>query len=336
MERTRKQQHYESVERTCNQTALTLISSLKESVANSCVTDDLIVKLKEGNCNKVAVWENLKYLAFSKITLFVYTSSLLMVTLRLQLNLIGGYMFRNTMDETNDPVSSDLQQKYLSASQYLLTEGVAKLARLVQEKTEVVLKARSLKEKLALQDIEQIFWAIHSSVSSDDRNPCRNLPLFILSDNEVSLPEKQLAIYREIVNETRDLLESEEVVSLASSCVNRGFSYFVDNVAEYFIDRSPKNGTSVKPVGGPSNGPDPFFAANITDSKGQDFVELTHISIPMAKVIPIINGLVSSRESKSDVPYMWMQQLILMDNLKTLGANIYESFSCKVKDMAMF
>lgn len=91
---------------------------------------------------------------------------------------------------------------------------------------------------------------------------------------------------------------------MASHCLTRSFSTLTDQISEYLI---PNGGKIVE------------LQPNGT------FVHPSTMEIPLAKFIPIINGLFS-RRSLSDV---LVQQLVSNENLKTLGANIYECFSCK-------
>lgn len=60
LERTRKQQHFESTERTCNQTILSLITALNESLTKCLNTDEIIEELRKNPDNKLELWDKLK------------------------------------------------------------------------------------------------------------------------------------------------------------------------------------------------------------------------------------------------------------------------------------
>lgn len=324
LERTRKMQHYESIERTCNQTALTLAPNLKDTIVKLLKTEELVEQLKLGVEDKLAIWEKLKILAFTKISVLVYASSLLMVTLRIQLNLIGGYMFRDTNETEETQISSSIQEKYLSLCEYFIEDGAKRLCELIQEKVTGIIQDRSLKEKLTVHDIEQIFWAVQSSVTNDERDPCKNLRFYLLPEvYRRDSDETHSNVFDAIITETNDLLECDEITSLTGSCISRGFSYVMDQVADFFHAQNGNNIVDVKPTPGTSK--------SAVGLEEKHFSNLTKVSIPMAKMIPIVNGLVQSHASKNDVPHTWMEQLILMDSLKTMGANIYETFSSSSK-----
>lgn len=58
-ERTRRQQHFESTERTCNQTILNLMATLNEA-ARIVNTEEVVEELRKKPENKVELWEKLK------------------------------------------------------------------------------------------------------------------------------------------------------------------------------------------------------------------------------------------------------------------------------------
>lgn len=332
LERARKQQHYESIERTCNQTALTMAPNLRDTISKLLKTDDYINQLKLGASNKVVIWEKLKILAFTKISTLVYASSLLIVTLRIQLNLIGGYMFQDTARESKEiKITSGVQEKYLGLCQFFMEEGAKKLCALIEENVYLVLEDKSLKEKLTIQDIEQIFWAIQSSISNKAQNPCKSLADYMLPNSyKKDSCGSNSSVFDNIIVETMDLLESEEIIHLTESCISCGFSYVTDQLAEYFYSSNlhQNNGDNINlhPVPATSSTPDVLISAK----PAYDLVNLNMATIPMAKIIPIVNGLMQSHSNKDDILHSWIQLLILMDSLKTMGANIYETFSNKV------
>ena len=62
-------------------------------------------------------------------------------------------------------------------------------------------------------------------------------------------------------------------------------------------------------------------------STSDAFVNLNAVTMPMAKIIPILNGQVPESPTPGDLPSDWLQRLLLSEELKALGANIYEAFS---------
>lgn len=133
LERTRKHQHFESTERTCNQTVINLMSALNESLTKTVNTERTIEELRSNPENKVQLWEQLKIKVFTRASCLIYLTVMLVVTLRIQLNIIGGYLFK---DPTSVP--TEMQQRYLTLTQNLFNDGLIRICRLVESEVSVV------------------------------------------------------------------------------------------------------------------------------------------------------------------------------------------------------
>ncbi|KAJ9578099.1 hypothetical protein L9F63_014594 [Diploptera punctata] len=283
--------------------------TVREAIVRSVNTEELVLKLRTDPADKVTLWEELKILAFTRASVLVYAGSMMVVTLRIQLNLIGGYVFQDSINSDGDNISSSLQQRYLLLCNHFVNGGIEQLCSVVEEKVRLIVEGTALKHKLNLQDTEQLFWAIQAAISSDPRDPVNNMSTYFPSTSSADddLLQKMMA-------ETMDLLESEEVISLMSSCVSKGFSLLVDRISDYY-----------GPAGGKSS------LNTVCMNGGPSFVHPNSVAMPMAKLIPIVNGLVPALAGNGDAPDAWIQQLILDDKLKLLGANVYEAFSNKFK-----
>ena len=97
-----------------------------------------------------------------------------------------------------------------------------------------------------------------------------------------------------------DLLDSDEVKTLANNCISNGFVVLGDLIMDFY-----------KPHG------------NIRElpPDAADFVHPQNIELPLAKLIPIVNGLL-----RNSLPDQFVQQLVVNPKIKLLGANIYECF----------
>ena len=126
LERNRKHQHFESIGRTCNQTILNLSIALNETINKRINTEEVIERLKSNPENKLGLWNELKILVFSKAACTIYANVMLVVTLKIQLSIIGGYLYKDP-----NSLSSDMQERYLSYCQNLMDAGFNKLNDLV-------------------------------------------------------------------------------------------------------------------------------------------------------------------------------------------------------------
>ncbi|GJQ79702.1 hypothetical protein Trydic_g5849 [Trypoxylus dichotomus] len=292
LERTRKEQHFESIERTCNETILNISNALKEAVAKIIDTDSIVTELRTNPENKVELWNDLKVLVFTRAGCLIYLQVMLVIVLRIQLNIIGGYLFKDSSS-----ISIESQKKYLSLCNTLLEVGANKLYNIVKQEFMKILNPIKLTKQLKLKDLDSIFWSFQTSLTTSNDNPIEHFKDYVVMQDL----ENGNELFRNMMNDTVDLLDSEEVKCLANHCLNRGFVLLSDSVSEYYTPTD-----KIKEV-----------------KDDHEFVHPTDVQIPMAKLIPIINGLIS----KDTFPDQLVQQLIMNAKVKTLGANIYECFS---------
>uniref|UniRef100_A0A1A8GLI4 Peroxisomal biogenesis factor 3 n=1 Tax=Nothobranchius korthausae TaxID=1143690 RepID=A0A1A8GLI4_9TELE len=257
--------------------------------------------------NKLEIWEDLKIISFTRTIVAVYSTCMLVVLLRVQLNIVGGYLYLDNSvgkSVTNPLAPADVQQQYLSSIQHLLGDGLTELITVVKRAVQRSLGSVSLKQSLSLLDLEQQLSWIRAEVESDSERP---MSRFLLADDENALAEQACGLTENdvmtirLLNETRDVLDSPDFGTILNICLNRGFSRLLDNLAEFF---RPPPGDSA-----PNSAPDSLAA----------------VSLPLAKIVPIINGQINS--ICSETPSLFVQDLLLNDQVKEFAANVYESFS---------
>lgn len=325
-EMTRKKQHFESTERTCNQTILSLSKIVNENILSSLDTERIVHELQENPENKLALWEQMKVMIFTRICVIVYALSILQVTLRIQLNIIGGYLYRDSVCEDDPLIDGELQAKYLSLCHHFVGPGIEDLIKQIEKAVKRVVNPVSLKKKITLQEVEQMFWSIQTILCTDAEqgDPVKKMVHYIVGHtvtNEAKLDT--------IVKETMDVLESDEVTSIAMSSIGRSFSSIIDEVANIFATKSvptTKNHLEVGEEHVVTNG-----ALKLGANAGP-FVDVNKVELHFVKILPLINELVTKNTCKGDtnIPDLLTQQLTLNDKLKLLGANIYEVFSSSV------
>lgn len=315
---TRKKQHFESTERTCNQTILSLSKIVSESILANINTEEIVQKLQENPEDKLSLWEQLKVMIFTRICVLVYALCILQVTLRVQLNVIGGYLYRDSVQENDPLVDSDLQTKYLSLCHNFVGNGIEDLVKQINKAVKKVVEGVSLKSKVTLQDVEQMFWSIQTILCTDttEGDPVKKMVHYLVGHTVIN--EAKLDT---IVKETMDILESDEVTSITVLSVSRSFSAVIDEVANLFATKSTPVTKSDLEVSDHivTNG-----AKNTTS-----FIDVNKVDIHFVKLLPVINDLITKNTCKgnTNIPDLLTQQLTLSDKLKLLGANIYEVFS---------
>ncbi|KAG9347541.1 hypothetical protein JZ751_005109 [Albula glossodonta] len=344
----RRQYHFESNQRTCNMTVLSMLPTLREAIIQNLNSESLTTLLKSKPANKLEIWDDLKIISklsishlmkhfvfvtvcfnfmekllnvingknvfppgFTRSIVAVYSTCMLVVLLRVQLNIIGGYLYLDNSVSKNGMTPQappDVQQQYLSSIQHLLGDGLHELMTVVKQAVREVLGGASLKQSLSLQELEQHLNQIRAHVeegcNSSSRKP---LSWYMMPDEESTLAAQACGLTEndvatiKLLNETRDMLESPDFRTVLNTCLSRGFSRFLDNMAEFFHPQ--QSGT--------------------IHSSTQD--SLTHVSLPLAKIIPIVNGQIHS--ICSEVPSHFIQDLLMIEQMKEFSANVYEAFS---------
>lgn len=348
IERTRRTQHFESTERTCNQAIMGVAGPLCAGILQNLDTQPVLDELRNNPENKQALWDELKVLAFTRIATLVYACSMLVVSLRVQLNILGGYLYKEKATNaagSSQTFTAAMQQSYLSLNQHFQTDGCARMARLIEAKVRTVLADYDLRQPLTLAEVEQIFWSIQMAVNSDDEDPSSAMGRYVMPAELTDADAEQMS---KLFAETLDMLEAEDSAALNTYNVTRGFTIVMDSIAEYYyepVKRSTKEAAAAAATSKTMNFPDAPIV-DITDMCNGNGTAITradlnaaspsssninHVKIPMAKLIPIVNGLAGKAFSSVVKPPSLSTSLVTLflvsDKVKTLGANVYEVFS---------
>ncbi|CAH0385476.1 unnamed protein product [Bemisia tabaci] len=324
IEKTRRKFLFENTERTCNQTTLSFAIKLQNVITETLNTAAVVNSIKNGHVDKVKAWEELKGLVFTQVALIIYAEVMLAIVVRIQVNVVGAQSYQES--DENPVILDELQEKYLSQSLYFLGEGIVKLRKYIESKVKPIMDKVSLKQKLYLKDLQEYFWMIQSALSSDNQDPLKNMADFIFPPLVLDEPNPVLKNW---LQDTIDILNSNDVQFLATSCISHGFSVVMDTSSQVFLEKFkelPEN-TRIK-ENGPSSSGSANCLLNGASSKSvskSDCINLNDISIPMAKVIPIVNGLLENCNGPNHLN-PWINVIISSDKINTLGANIFEGF----------
>lgn len=327
LEKTRRLQHFESTEKTCDQAILGLMPGLCDAIIKMLDTDSLLAELRTSTDRKLELWEELKFLAFARCTAFVYATALLCCSLRVQLNIIGGYMYKDTI-MAEAKITKEIQTVYnLLLIQHLMNSGLQQLVKVIRENVAKIMKSHSLKEKMTLSDVEQLFWSIQTAIDKDIN---KNLVQFVLPA-EVHR-NQQDEILNKMLSDTLDVLECGDFIELCESCFNNGFAVVVDKIADFYVQ--PENGKNK--LNGTAE-PLPSTSKATTENlflNNNGHVNINNLSLPLAKLIPIVNALTTQTLTNNSVDNRSPKNLaaslitlqIVNTNIKTLAANVYEVY----------
>jgi len=332
-EKARKQNHFSATESTCTHTLAALFPTLRKVLEEKLDADKItaILRQKPSPEDKIEFWNELKVIAFSRCIVLVIGGVYLSAILRIQLNILAGYLYEqeiaagslmlnnNTADIKKGKISSNLQEKFLNICTYFVTEGVEKLCSIVVNVVKRCTERLNLNEKLSLVDLEASLNEILEccKVIEDEKNIFKNPGYFFIPESEAYLEDFQSSdqmILKQMLADTLDVADSEDSITMTNLICKQGLSHLMDKFAEYY--------SFIGPSGAP-----PTPSSSDTDGKNSlhdsGFVSPANVSLPLAKLIPILTAQIRiSQEEEDD----WL--LLLQDNtsLKLLGANVYEAF----------
>ncbi|KAL6264820.1 hypothetical protein P5V15_004915 [Pogonomyrmex californicus] len=324
MERTKKRQYYESTERTCNQMISSLAVTLRNSVVKENDTEAILNQLRDGTADKISSWNQLKVLAITRSAVIIYSYTMLVTFLRIQLNLISGHMYKSVQNVNNGTIGNEVQARYMALSSYFIYEGIKELSSFIKNKVTEITISLSLTERLTLRDLEQIYWAITSSISADGaKDPVKNFTYYTLQQD---IEKSDTSTYSKLRDQVLDVSESEEVQDLMQKNIRSGFVMLIDHISTYFSESPKIDAQNRMLLSGEGSSVKNSILTNLRE-EASGFVDVNKTTMALAKIIPIINGQVPDNPMPNDIAADWLQYLILNSDLKTLGANLYEAVS---------
>lgn len=317
IEKTRRIQHFESTERTCNQAIHNLFPSVLEVITKLYDTNTILQELREKSrdlttVQKIDLWDQLLVKSFTRIVTLVYSSTLLVISLRVQLNILAGFIYKE-IDKDEKTISQDIQNNYLSFIQHFLKDGIRDLALIIRNSTERCLKKYDFKQKLDLSELEQIFWSIQMAVNQSlEQSDDKNLVKILIPSEDAIYGDSLL---QKLLTETIDMLESDEVFIILTYHLGLGFSTTTDEIANFFSSTTNNNNSQ----------------KNNEENRNETtqdttLINITQLKVPLAKLIPIIDGLAPKTVNETPLSSNLLNMLINSDKIKMLGANTYEVF----------
>ncbi|ORX78447.1 Peroxin-3 [Anaeromyces robustus] len=230
---------------------------------------------------KRELWEELKIMSFTRLIASVYIINLIALLTYLQINLIGRYVYidsvitlnhnKNDTDsttkstkekefnptETSQGLSTEIQAKYLAFSYYLIHVGWKELAERVKEETEKEIGPLLLNGKITFENLVEIVNKIRMNIEGTSEIPSKsrkykdlnkNLYMTNYIINDEKIDNKILATVtnddkvvideklKNLLNETRDILESKDFSAVLSSCLNDSFDSLFMILKPTFVD----------------------------------------------------------------------------------------------------
>lgn len=245
---------------------------------------------------KVERWEVLKNTTVARCAARVYCSVALALLLRVQLSVLAGQMYLETVRKKKcKTVSKNVQEKYMELCQVFIAKGCEEVCEVILAKASE-LDSIALKDKVSIAEVEDAFQCLIRSLASSLR-PGKCLLRPDLVDCS-ALGEGESETISALFDDTADLLDADDFAESFDRCVQHCFALLFDAVAAELANHHDKSG---------KNG----------------FVSPAEVRLPFARVVPML-GAAAFKSSDS------VNRCVIKSDIATkLSANVFEAYSCE-------
>lgn len=305
LDKVRRQHHFESTQKAGDVTLKTALFPYLRQIINGEILNSsmLVSQIKSTNDKelKVKLWDDLKLMVFDRCSLLVVAGTLLNVILRVQLNIVAGYVYQQTVvkvQQNNNKkfqLNGHLQEKYLSLGQKFVKKGIGSICKDLN--LPEIVGDLSLKQKLSLSDLDGLFGQIEMVISDKYGGKNADILQCLQEDFDWSdLNGEEQRVFKLLLADTLEVLDSPDVPQVIRECCHQGFNVLIDQVAEFYSN---------------------FEQQEQFTHPGQ--LEGVHV----AKLVPFLDALVGREEGQLD-PLMTL--MCSNVSLQKFSANVYESF----------
>lgn len=313
LDEARLEHHFQSNQRTCDMTVRSLLPSLKRALYERLDVEHLKTQLKSNpGANRVQIWEEMKTTAVSQLIVAMYSSCFLVVFLRLQLNILGGNMYLDSLNEEEDGeglnkrvdvrVSEGVQREYLNLVHCVLGDGMQTLSRTAKDAVTDVFQSVGLKEHLTVHRMSELLNCVcqkmEGSQTSEEAAASRQssliamiLPVELLDVPCSSLSQNEQENLRSLVDATKDLLENDDFQGVFAQCISVGFHHVINALEQHFLAE---------------------------EGHGSD------CSLPLAKILPVVTNTVPAMLEDSGG---FLETVMTLPEVQKFAENVYDAFS---------
>ncbi|XP_067933733.1 peroxisomal biogenesis factor 3-like [Watersipora subatra] len=307
----KRQTHFESNQRTANATVCSMIPVLRSTLMDELNCENLTEQLQHKPTNKVYLWSELKVVSFTRTLVLIYSTSILVLSLKVQLNVIGGYIY--LLNERRPNLSQldkegMIQQKYLETIQYFLSSGVRDLCSLVRHSVERELMNVSLKKMFTHSSLLDLINKIRAPIEQRLEN-MKETPFFEFisttpTSESLATEFDQLTLPR-LLEDTREIWKSEDFHVVLQATIDSGFEGLHKHLSKAWSAAISNSATAVV---------SPTVSGTVLETN----------AVALAKIIPPLVGVVHVTCSDNMTDYL--QKLLTLPCIDDLAHQIYESF----------
>ncbi|PRP89031.1 peroxisomal biogenesis factor 3 [Planoprotostelium fungivorum] len=260
-DKMRMKNYFDSAQKSCDASVINFIEHALRNRLNTAVEipSAQAVRQIESKEEKLAQWEKIKVGSFTKALLTLYTVTLLTLFVRVEVNILGRYVYMNTAisvtDEGDDqmpveePIPDAITKKYLAHTEYLIEEGLPELAEFITSQVEEEMTAWPVTGKYNTEHLSALLANLRNRIDflpgGMQRRPLYPYLLPVEEDLiEESLPEQLQCL----LNETRDVTESEKFGNILGVMLDQACSSLLNGIsAAYQTSNQVNNGLMAMP-----------------------------------------------------------------------------------------
>ncbi|KAF8962530.1 peroxin [Entomortierella lignicola] len=290
---------------------------------------------------KIELWNELKIMSFTRTVTALYSLTFLTLLTRIQLNLLGRFTYvssvialANTTDASyraespavtsaNSLLDVQTEKKYLTFSYWLLHDGWRRWSDRVRKVIEEVVGVLSLKKTFNAKEFSALLGEIRAKLEYtevDGEQVPVNMREYLLPDDPEEernvlraggVDESDLVVdpvLRNLLDETRDFIDSEDFSTVLSSTLATTFARFSLSLQPtfnpYLLSGDGISGSGIQEI---ENDEDVDRSVSLASL----------LSLVAKQAHMIING----------VPNEYAESLALVKELQAFSAIVYSSFS---------
>jgi len=214
---------------------------------------------------KVALWEELKIMSFTRAIVSIYAVVFSVVLTRIQLNLINRFTYRDSViasenkkkdDEIVRTLSEDMERVYVTLAWHFYNIGVKIIVEKAHAAVSAVIGTVSVKKQITKETFREYLKDIRRNLESEILDPKTRLAQKILfpeiGEEEGTLKNgfnsefnahKYLRDpqFKSMLDETRDYLSCPDLYQVLQSTLNIGMEYFMLQIMSQFISQDHSN-----------------------------------------------------------------------------------------------
>ncbi|KAF9328756.1 peroxin [Podila minutissima] len=290
---------------------------------------------------KLELWNELKVMSFTRTVTALYSLTFLTLLTQVQLNLLGRFTYvssvvalssstdasvrvesptKGSMSSTSGQLDFQTEKKYLTFSYWLLHEGWRRWSEKVREVVEDIVGSISLKKTLTAREFSELLGEIRTRLEYTQVDGAQvpvNMREYMLPDEASDEREVLRAggvdefdlivdpVLRNLLDETRDFIDSEDFSTVLNSTLNATFARFSLALQPTF---------------------NPFLSqsrnAVIEEIEDDDDIDR---AVPLASLLPLIARQVHL--IINGVPNEYVESLAMVKELQAFSAIVYSSFN---------